>query len=288
MMAMMESLAIKKEDLYVEGFKSCSHSGRTHKDGTQNAVYSCYFTGFHGSQGFPHLLFPISLLAMIHNSSAKISYHLEKKEAARLTAVFSNSVVLLLFLKSQERWWFGLVRSLSFLWRYWHWFQHWFIPEDMNQWELQLLSIFKKKKKIKTLLLTHHFDHRSCLLYPFTCFRKKNCKLQETMSRRKRQCISCHRKSTVPPLCCFTSLSHFMALFQSNIVLLDVHSIPNSVFKCSWLMLCGCSAASSETDPTLSLTKTCPSLTGGMKQQIYFVTLMAMWCFLWPGQQRCN
>lgn len=87
-MAMMESLAIKKEDLYVEGFKSCSHSGRTHKDGTQNAVYSCHFTGFHGSQGFPHLLFPISLLAMICNSSAKIRYHLEKKEAAQLTAVF--------------------------------------------------------------------------------------------------------------------------------------------------------------------------------------------------------
>lgn len=107
-------------------------------------------------------------------------------------------------------------------------------------------NLKKKKHRKDPILHTPFSSHDFIALYPLLCCRKKNCyNLQDTMSWRKRQCISFHRKPTVLPLCCFTSLNHFMALFHSNIVLLEVHSIPNSIFKCSWLMLNGCSVISS-------------------------------------------
>lgn len=73
MTEMMESLATKKEGLYVRGCKSCSRSGRICKECTQNTAHLWHPRGFDGSQGFPHFLFPLSLLAKSSNSTAKTS-----------------------------------------------------------------------------------------------------------------------------------------------------------------------------------------------------------------------
>lgn len=73
MMAMMESLATRKDDLYVKGCKSYSRSGRICKECTQNTVHLWHPRGFDGSQGFPHFLFSLSFLAKHSNSTAKTS-----------------------------------------------------------------------------------------------------------------------------------------------------------------------------------------------------------------------
>lgn len=57
----------KLTDLYSEGYKSVSHSGRRHRDGDQTSVHSSLHR-FQWQSGSTHLLFPILVSAMNNNS----------------------------------------------------------------------------------------------------------------------------------------------------------------------------------------------------------------------------